>query len=134
MRSATSACSQAGLPAASTLADSANLRPSLLQKAFSGELVWPQARPPTTVLCSRKANLRANSMTNSATAVIDQALKLKASERAAIAERLLLSLDAPDAEIDATWAHEANARVEAHDRGQIASVAAEDVFAKYKTR
>ena len=70
-------------------------------------------------------------MTNAATAVIDQALKLKASERAAIAERLLLSLDVPDPEIDAAWAREANARVEAHDRGEIASVAAEDVFAKY---
>lgn len=71
-------------------------------------------------------------MTNSATAVIDQALKLKASERAAIAERLLLSLDAPDPEIDAAWARVANARIEAHDRGKIESVPAEDFFAKYK--
>jgi putative addiction module component (TIGR02574 family) len=81
---------------------------------------------------SRETNLRVNSMTNAATAVIDQALKLKASERAAIAERLLLSLDAPDPEIDAAWAREANARIEAHDRGEIESVPAEDVFAKYK--
>ena len=72
-------------------------------------------------------------MTNSATCVIDQALKLKASERAAIAERLLLSLDAPDSEMDAAWAREADARVEAHDRGDIESVPAEDVFAKYKS-
>lgn len=71
-------------------------------------------------------------MTNSATAVIDQALKLKASERAAIAERLLLSLDVPDADIDAAWAREANARIEAHDRGEIESVSAKAIFAKYK--
>ena len=71
-------------------------------------------------------------MTNSTTAVIDQALKLKASERAAIAERLLLSLDVPDPDMDAAWAREANARIEAHDRGEIESVPAEGVFAKYK--
>lgn len=72
-------------------------------------------------------------MTNPATSVIDQALKLKASERAAVAERLLLSLDVPDPEIDAAWAREADARVDAHDRGEIESIPAEDVFAKYKS-
>ncbi|HET7611408.1 MAG TPA: addiction module protein [Rhodanobacteraceae bacterium] len=71
-------------------------------------------------------------MTDSAKSLIDQALKLKASERAAVAERLLASLDVPDPAIDAAWAHEANARVEAHDRGEIESVPAEDVFAKYR--
>jgi putative addiction module component (TIGR02574 family) len=71
-------------------------------------------------------------MTDSAKSLIDQALKLKASERAAVAERLLASLDVPDPAIDAAWAHEANARVEAHDRGDIESVPAEDVFAKYR--
>lgn len=71
-------------------------------------------------------------MTGPASSVIDQALKLKASERAAIAERLLLSLDTPDPVIDAAWAHEADARVEAHDRGEIESIPAEDVFAKYR--
>ena len=71
-------------------------------------------------------------MTDSAKSRIDQALKLTASERAAVAERLLASLDVPDPAIDAAWAHEANARVEAHDRGEIESVPAEDVFAKYR--
>lgn len=72
-------------------------------------------------------------MTKSATSVIDQALKLKASERAAIAETLLLSLDVPDPAIDVAWAHEADARVDAYDRGEIESIPAEDVFAKYKS-
>ncbi|HET6492766.1 MAG TPA: addiction module protein [Burkholderiales bacterium] len=71
-------------------------------------------------------------MTAPANSVIDQALKLKASERAAIAERLLLSLDVPDPAIDAAWAHEVDARVEAHDRGEIDSIPAEDVFAQYR--
>ncbi len=35
-------------------------------------------------------------MTHSATDVIDQALKLKASERVALAKRWLASLDVPD--------------------------------------
>jgi len=45
---------------------------------------------------------------------------------------LLASLDVPDPAIDAAWAHEADARVEAHDRGEIESIPAEDVFAKYR--
>lgn len=76
--------------------------------------------------------LRVISMTDQANAVIEQALKLKAAERVAIVERLLLSLDVPNPDIDAAWAKEADARVEAHDRGEIASIPAEDVFAKYK--
>ena len=72
-------------------------------------------------------------MTHSATDVIDQALKLKASERAAVAEQLLRSLDIPDAAIDAAWAQEADARVEAHERGDIESIPAKDAFAKYKS-
>lgn len=73
-------------------------------------------------------------MTNPANSIIDQALKLKPSERAAVAERLLMSLDVPDPEIDAAWAQEADARVEAYDRGEIESIPAEDVFAKYKRK
>lgn len=76
---------------------------------------------------------RVESMTDSANAVIGQALKLKAREQAAVAERLLMSLDVPDPDIDAAWAREADARVEAHDRGEIGSVPAEDVFARYKS-
>ena len=72
-------------------------------------------------------------MTHSATDVIHQALQLKASERATIAEQLLRSLDMPDPAIDAAWAQEADARVEAHDQGKIESIPAEDVFAKYKS-
>lgn len=72
-------------------------------------------------------------MTDSANSVIDQVLKLKASERAAIAERLLLSLDVPDPDIDAAWSREADARVEAHDRGEIGSIPAKEVLAKYKS-
>lgn len=79
----------------------------------------------------RAVELRVKTMTDSTNAVIDQALKLTARERAAVAERLLMSLDVPDPEIDAAWAREADARVEAHDCGEIGSIPAEDVFARY---
>ncbi|WP_414648931.1 addiction module protein [Dokdonella sp.] len=71
-------------------------------------------------------------MTNTAKSVIEKALKLRASERAAVAERILMSLDTPNPEIDAAWACEADARVEAYERGDIEAISARAVFAKYK--
>ena len=50
--------------------------------------------------------------------LIDQALELPASERAVVAEQLLLSLDKPDAELDAVWASEAESRLSAYQNGQ----------------
>jgi len=49
-------------------------------------------------------------------------------------EKLLSSLDAPDSRIDAIWAKEADARVEAFERGELGSNSAEEVFKKYRTR
>ena len=49
------------------------------------------------------AKSRVKSMTGLANAVIDQALKLKASERAAIVERLLLSVDVPNEAVLSDW-------------------------------
>lgn len=68
-------------------------------------------------------------MADAAESLIDQALNLRRSERTAVAERLLASLDLSDPAIDAAWALEADARVEAHDRGEIESIPAGDVFA-----
>ena len=70
-------------------------------------------------------------MTKSANAILIQALELTASERAEVVEKLLSSLDAPDSFIDSIWANEADARVEAFERGEIGSVSAEKVFKKY---
>lgn len=49
-----------------------------------------------------------------------------------MAGRLVLSLVVPDCEIDGVWERESNARVGTHDRGEIESIAALDVFAKCK--
>ncbi len=64
--------------------------------------------------------------------ILDQALELSAKERADVAEKLLLSLDSPDSKIHAIWAKEADARIEAYEKGEIETVSAEDVFAKYR--
>lgn len=71
-------------------------------------------------------------MANSANMILDQALELSATERAIMAEKLLFSLDNPDAKIDALWVKEADSRVEAYKKGKIEAIPAEEVFAKYR--
>jgi len=71
-------------------------------------------------------------MANSTNMILDQALELSATDRAIVAEKLLFSLDSPDSKIDGIWAKEADSRVEAYKKGQIETIPAEEVFAKYK--
>jgi len=66
--------------------------------------------------------------------IMNQALELSASERSDLVEKLLTSLDEPDSAIDAIWAQEANARVEAFEKGELESKSAEEVFSKYRNR
>ena len=62
------------------------------------------------------------------TDVIEQALKLKASERYFLLEMLHQSLDKPDPKIDHIWREEAMRRVKAYDEGELAAVSMEEVF------
>ncbi len=71
-------------------------------------------------------------MTASANTILNQALKLSSSERAEVVEKLISSLDAPDAIIDSIWAKEADTRIEAFERGEIENISAEKVFEKYR--
>jgi putative addiction module component (TIGR02574 family) len=58
-------------------------------------------------------------MTNTATTLLEQALNLPGKDRAAIAARLLESLDDGDREgVDAAWAQEIDRRCEALDNGE----------------
>ena len=60
-----------------------------------------------------------------------QAQALSVTERARLAEFLLESLvDTPQAEINAAWNQEIDARVEAYERGEVQTYPAEDVFAE----
>lgn len=73
-------------------------------------------------------------MSTPAKRVLGEALHLSPAERASIAEELLSSLDKPDQEIDEIWAQEAEARIDAAERGAMQMVSEEEVFAKYNRR
>jgi putative addiction module component (TIGR02574 family) len=63
-----------------------------------------------------------------------QALSLPADERAAVAERLLTSLEPELSTIDLLWAQEAEDRLDAYERGEIEAIPAEEVFDSIKNR
>ena len=70
-------------------------------------------------------------MTTTAEALSAQAAQLPPAERMQVVERILDSLDQPDAALNTLWAHEANDRPAAYRRGEINAVALSDVIAKY---
>ncbi len=71
-------------------------------------------------------------MKNASKSVTHQALELPALERAKLAEQLLCSLEESDKNIDSVWADEAEARIDAYDRGVIDAVSVNEVFGKYE--
>ena len=71
-------------------------------------------------------------MNPTAEALSAQAVQLPPEERMALVERILDSLDEPDASLDALWAKEADDRLAAYRRGEIRAVALSDVIAKYQ--
>lgn len=63
------------------------------------------------------------------------ALSLDQEVRAELADRLLESLDESDQEeIDRLWAREAENRLAAYERGEIAAIPGEEVLASLKRR
>ncbi|AOG24787.1 MULTISPECIES: addiction module protein [unclassified Acidovorax] len=72
-------------------------------------------------------------MTITAEALSAQAAQLPPAERMEVVERILDSLDQPDAALDTLWGHEASDRLAAYRRGEIEAVALSDVIAKYRT-
>ena len=67
-------------------------------------------------------------MAASAKSILAQALKLSANDRAALVENLILSLEKPDASLDAAWLKEAEDRLAAYRSGDLAAVDADQVF------
>ncbi|HUP90857.1 MAG TPA: addiction module protein [Solimonas sp.] len=55
-------------------------------------------------------------------------MKLPASERAALVESLVESLDRPDPSLDALWLKEAESRLAAYRAGELGAVDAEGAF------
>ncbi|MDP2811292.1 MAG: addiction module protein [Rhodocyclaceae bacterium] len=67
-------------------------------------------------------------MTNTAQELASQATKLPPSERLRLVETILATLDKPDPEIGAAWAAEAEDRLAAYRRGELAAVDESEVF------
>jgi putative addiction module component (TIGR02574 family) len=67
-------------------------------------------------------------MAASAKSILAQALKLSANDRAALVESLILSLEKPDASLDAAWLKEAEDRLAAYRSGELAATDADQVF------
>lgn len=63
--------------------------------------------------------------------ILAEALKLPPVERAELVENLLSSFEFRSRKtIDALWAQEAENRIDAFERGEIAAIPAKEVFAK----
>lgn len=67
-------------------------------------------------------------MTQAAEELATQAAKLPPNERLQLVETILATLDKPDPEIAAAWAREAEDRLAAYRRGELAAVGEEEVF------
>ena len=72
-------------------------------------------------------------MASIAQKIEQEALKLSQEERAALAERLWLSLE-PDPAIDKAWALEIERRIKEIDSGAVEPPAHEDVVAELRAR
>lgn len=66
--------------------------------------------------------------------LLKEALELPPVERAALVDRLISSLDKPDAAVDQVWRKEIAARLRAYKSGTAATVSAEDVLAEYRAK
>ncbi len=64
--------------------------------------------------------------------ILKDALNLRPAEKAELIDKLLSSLCNPDKEIDALWAKEAEARIEAYDQGKIKALTLKEVLEKYR--
>jgi len=64
--------------------------------------------------------------------ILKEALNLTPEKRVELIEKLLISLDNPDKELDLLWAKEAEARIDAYEQGKIRTLAIEEVLEKYK--
>jgi len=70
-------------------------------------------------------------MSPQAREVLAQALKLSPLEKAELVERILDTFVLPDRKaIDERWAAEAEDRIDAYDRGEMAAKSVMDVFAR----
>lgn len=63
--------------------------------------------------------------------IVEQAIKLKPTERFDLVEQILHSLDHPSPEIDRIWREEAEKRLAAYRAGRVKGIPAEDIFGEF---
>jgi len=73
-------------------------------------------------------------MTPKSEDLLKEALELPPTERAALIDQLITSLDRPDETTDAVWRKEIGARLRAYRSGTAATISAEDVLAEYRAK
>ncbi|MDO9120025.1 MAG: addiction module protein [Nitrospira sp.] len=67
-------------------------------------------------------------MTDKSQAIVEQALKLSPTERAEVAEKLIVSLDeAPDIDVEQAWQEEIQQRLQQIERGEVKTIPWEEV-------
>jgi putative addiction module component (TIGR02574 family) len=67
-------------------------------------------------------------MTQKSQVVLEEALKLSATERAEVAEQLISSLDEiPDTDVEQAWQEEVQRRLQQVERGEVKTIPWEEV-------
>jgi putative addiction module component (TIGR02574 family) len=66
--------------------------------------------------------------------ILKEALTLKPCEKAELIDKLLLSLDKPDEDIEELWAKEVESRIDAYEQGKIKAVPLEEILKKYESK
>ena len=72
-------------------------------------------------------------MTKQTQSILDEAIKLPATERLVLLEGILTSLSASDEDWNKAWSKEAAARMAEYKAGKVEAIDADDVFAELAT-
>ena len=74
-------------------------------------------------------------MTDKTQAILQQALKLSPTERADVAEQLIVSLDErPDADTEQAWQEEVQRRLQQVERGEVELIDSDTVMADLRKK
>jgi len=74
-------------------------------------------------------------MTDKTQAILEQALKLSPTERADVAEQLIVSLDErPDADAEQAWQEEVQRRLQQVERGEVELIDSDTVMADLRKK
>ena len=72
-------------------------------------------------------------MTKQIQSILDEAVKLPATEKLVLVEGILTSLSTLDEDWNKAWSKEAAARIAEYKAGKIEAIDADDVFAELET-